>query len=373
MQITDLTVAEIDYRTALISWGTTKPSSSKINFSTSEDDLYNEKMNEEQTTSHSIRLEGDDLLAGKQYFFRVSAVEGDEAVTLDDSFYTKPVSVIIKVVDTKDEPVVEATVQAGDAEGITNESGEVTMDLPEGDVTIFAQKDELSKEISETIEVPTDENAPRFTLALSKTAAAVKVTVPQKKNTPWLLIVLPVIFVAAGVGGFLFWRRRNIQKASAYYGDPLEAENYTNEVMPSTPAEALPQTVAPEQRPEPQRATNPVIPIIPSNPEPTYLPVEDPRIPHHATLPEMLGRYGTEAAETDQNTGPVEPTSPTGQHIPKHVSLKELVETPSVVAEPNEPAPDVTDLPASPVSDAASSEPKDEPPRQNNGSLTIEH
>jgi hypothetical protein len=383
LQITDLTVTEIDYRTALISWNTTKPSSSKINFSDSQEDLYNEKLNDQPNTAHSIKLEGEDVRAGKHYYVRVTANDGaSEPVTLDTEFDTKPVSVVIKVTDTSDQPVNEALVQAGDAEAVTDENGEVTLDLPEGTVTIFAQKDELSKELEETIEVPTDENLPRFTLALSKTVAAAKVTIPKKKSTPWLAIILPIVLLGGGIVGFLLWRKRNIQKANAYYGDPLEAENYTGDSMPTTPAEALPQEapvpheVIESQQPIDQPKPS-SFPAAPPMPEPTYLPVEDPRIPHHATLPELLGRYGTEAAEDDTSTSTnAEVASPTGQHIPNHISLKQLVETPKPKQKTQEPDLQSPDLPASPISAQTIEQEDNEPPKKKHrgdGSLTIEH
>jgi hypothetical protein len=261
--------------------------------------------------------------------------------------------VIIKATDTDDKPIADALIQVGDVEGTTDENGEVTLDLPEGDVSIFAQKDELSKEISETIEVPTDENVQRVTLSLSKAAVIKKVSVPKDKSTPWLIIILPIVFIAAFVA-FLLWRKRNQRNAQkAYYGDPLEAENYTQEVIPSTPTSELPKNDELTEPPIEVPADNAtVLDNTPPMPEPQYMPLSGPDLPHHASLPELVGRYGTEAAAGNQEAHALpqvdDSLSPTGQEIPKHTSLKDLIETPrehNAFAEPN---PNVADLPASP-------------------------
>lgn len=386
MQITDLTISEQDYRSAVITWTTSKPSTSKINFSTAQDDLYNEILKEEPVTSHSIRLEGSDLQAGRHYYFRITADDGSGPVTVDSEFDTKSIAVIIKVTNEDDEPVADALVLAGDKEATTDTNGEATLELPEGTISILAQKDELSKEIEATIELPQDENTQRITLAISKSApptATRSNEVPKKSNAwMWLLILIPLI---GAVIGFLFWRRRNQQKSQAgtYFGDALEAENYNDQVIPSTPADQLPIT-SPEL--DSTTSTDPVIsettpppPPMPEIAEPEYLPVENPALPHHASLPELVGRYGSPPVSQEETTAnpevPSEPTSPTGQHIPTHVSLKDLVSTPKIDHETIEPDASIQDLPTSPVHEpetAAPDKPEHGKPEDNN-LLTIKH
>jgi hypothetical protein len=377
MQITDLVITEIDYQSALVSWNTSAPSVSKINYSDTQEDLYNEVVQEQQTTAHSIKIEGDGVTAGKRYYLRVTAEDQTGPVTVDAEFTTKMISVIITVTDNNNQPIPEARIEANDQEAFTDENGEATMELPEGEVTLYVSKEDLSREIIQDISVPTDESNPqRITLTLSQTTSVPKTTPAPKKGTNRLLFVLPSLLVLCAVIGFFVWKRTKQQKtANQFYTDPLSAENYTQNSIPTTPVEELP---LPPVEPE-----LPATIATPTLPEPGYAPLEDPQLPHHPTLPELVGRYGTVAAvesQPPQSSLPVgvDAISPTGQHIEHHTSLKDLIESPVASPDTSTETPPFNDLPTSPVT-PSTVEPYPplpaEAPTQSHtdGSLKIEH
>lgn len=381
LQITDLVVSEQSYRSALVTWNTSKPSISKINYSTEQEDLYSEALTEEPVTQHSLRLEGDSVLAGRHYYFRVTAEDESGPVTVDGEFDTKAVAVILTVTNSQDEPLPEVEVLAGDQTYKTDENGELRLEMPEGEQSIFAQKDDLSRELSVTIEVPEEgEDVQRITLSLTKVAVE-EATAPaaptRKKSSPLPQILLVLLLAGLLVGGFLFWRRRNKNKSSNYYGDALEAENYTQEVIPSTPPDQLPAEPAavPVAAQPPQEEPTP-----PPMPEPQYTPVADPEIPHHATLPELVGRYGeSEQPQVPPQTvadTPTQALSPTGQPVPRHSSLKDLVSIPNQTDQAGMALyPSVDDLPASPVTTPDPQEPPTQayPDNPQDDALTIKH
>ncbi len=341
LQLTDFTITNLRYRGASLSWNTTKPTPSKINFGTNPDDLSTEQISAEATTQHTMEIDAQKLRAGTAYYIRVTADDGSGPVTVDSEFTTKPIAVVIKVTDKDEAPVVDATITVDEIIQNTDENGETTLELPEGDVTIFAQKDELSQETDATVTLPEGDDTPiqRVSLALTEQSAAPKVTaVTAKKTSPAiLLILLPIILAGGGFVAFMIWRKK---RQNNYYSDPLSVENYVAPVLPST-STPLPEPVTPIM---PQPAP------FPQQPEPQFQPLEASSPEHHTTLPEMVGRYGI----TEQPVPiakPLENISPTGQQIPQHTSLKDLVVVPQTEAAVDTNATPVStaDLPTSPV------------------------
>lgn len=355
LQMTDFKITELDYRSALLTWKTNKPSTSWANYSTNKDDLSSEQRDDTLTTDHRLKLEGDGLRAGKHYFVRIYSDDGSSPATIDGEFDTKPIPVIITVTGEDEQPAEGVTVTVGETQNVTDANGEVTLNLPEGEVTIFAEKDDFSQQINATIDVPTDNNPQRISLSLTKTEIKeLASATSKKKGTPIWVIVLVILFIiAAAIGGFFFWRRRRSSpKSSDTYLDPLEAENYTALPIPTTPT---PEPGASDQLPVFGQNQQSDMPAPPPMPEPTYQELGNPTLPHHASLPELVGRYGNDTQQSAKDSG-ASPYSPAGQPIPQHDSLADMVHLPETYQPNGDQNPGVDDLPTSPVD----SEPKPE-------------
>lgn len=394
LQISDFAISDENYRSVVLSWTTNLPASSKVNFSTDAGDLYNEQKDDTLTTDHRITVEGDSLRAGTLYYFRITSDDGVEPLTLDGEFNTKPIDIVVVVTDQNKQPVADAEVTIEDDTQTTDEAGEVAFAVKEGEVTIFAKRDEFSQEVTTDIEVPSEDGAEpqKINLSLAPTPADKEPTqVAKKGGFNWLLVLLPILFIAVAVGGFIFWKRRKAGSGDYYANDPLEADNYTGSLpTPALPASEEPSSTeplaAPLSEPTPP-ADN--LPPPPPMPEPTYQPLENPNIPHHATLPEMVGRYGEPVPTAENPNEPVMPApggtnnfvSPTGQPIPQHTSLPDLVENPAPsTLEPIE-SPAVDDLPVAPQPEAdflgdnssASTVPPPPESPDEDGSISISH
>jgi len=403
LMISDFLISKKEYRTALLTWKTNRPSTTKVNYGTNKDDLRFEQKNDTKTVDHSLQLDSKNLKAGSRYYVRITSNDDKGPVTIDGDFYTKFIPVIIKVTDESEAPLADVSVNSGDTGGYTNEKGEALLDLPEGDVVIYAEKDDLQRELSTTIELPLADSgeSQRITMSLSPNSAPVAQD-DDKKRPPIALIVTAIfITLAVGFSGFIFFmRRRNSRSYSN--GDPLEADNYVQHTIPST--------TSPGSQPTTLRHGTP--PHIVTA-EPNYTPIENPTLKKYSSLPEMVGRYGTQATtppptdipvipQPDSTTPPQESPSlppqqqiqqlpqqplqtlpppqqpiiqPLSQQPPHHTSLKDMVK----VNQPDtsgESAAPVNDLPIAP-----SSSPNQKISEQGNptndglsdGSLTIHH
>lgn len=368
LRISDFTISELEYRSTLLTWKTNKPSTTKANYSTNKDDLYTEQKNDDKVTDHTLRLEGDGIKAGRHYFVRITSDDGSGPVTIDGEFDTKSIAVIIAVTDESNQPATEAIVTAGEVTATTDSNGEALLSLPEGEISIFAEKDDLSQQITATIEVPNDETPQRISLSLSKISVTELTSEKSsKKGFPWGWLLLIPLIIAAGIGGFIFWKRRQNTSSYSTYQDPLEAENYNAAQIPSTPF--LPPTDTETHEDMPPAPPVPEVPIPempapPAAPEPSYQELENLEVPHHPSLPELVGRYG-------QTTPPPSVESaaeltPAGQPIPHHASLKELVEIPNTNNGGDPTPPPVDDLPTSPLESSS------EPTKNDSEDLTTE-
>lgn len=369
LQISDFSISEMDYRSALLTWKTNKPSTTKANYSTDKNDLYSEQKDDALSTDHRLKLEGDGIRAGKHYFVRITSDDGSGPVTIDGEFDTKSIPVVITVLGEDEQPAEGTSVTVGEIQGTTDANGEVALNLPEGEVTIFAEKDDLSQQIVATIEIPKDENPQRISLSLSKAEIAeITSSEPQKKSSPIGIILLILLIITfLGISGYFFWRRR---QARSTYADPLEAENYSALPIPTTP---LPDSSPDTELPALENSRPPDMPTPPPLPEPTYQELTNPSVPHHSSLPELVGRYG--ASEHEHKTPENISTSPSGQSVPHHSSLPEMVQI------PNEHSPEIqepitNDLPTSPVDETtkqSSHKTHSTDSSDKDGSLTIKH
>jgi len=375
--ITDFLISEKTYRSARLTWRTNFPSSTKINYGTDKGNLKLEQKDDTPATEHSLQLDSKNIKAGSRYYIRVSSDDGKSPAVIDSDFYTEFIPVVIKVTDETEQPLKDVSINSGDAGGYTDEKGEALLELPEGDVVIYADKDGRQRELSTVIELPKTDNGElqRITMSLSQNSASASTTGKDKKGQQIAFaIAASVAVILLGLGIYIIIKRRNNLQVQSR-GDPLEVENYTQHTIPSTavPHPTTLRTSAPQH-----------IPTI----EPNFAPVQNPTLRQYASLPEMVGRYGTQSAappptgvatiplpqrETQQQYAappnqsvqpPAQPTlqpnptpSPTTnqriqpllQQPPLHTSLKEMVN----VYDPqiNGPVTDqpINDLPVAPI------------------------
>ncbi|MDQ3123453.1 MAG: hypothetical protein M3Q14_02115, partial [bacterium] len=262
LELSKVAVKDIGYRRAVVTWQTNQPTTSQVNFGDAKNDLKNQKTDNNLKTSHTIVLEGDPLRAGKHYFYQVSSASGTKKVSDNGEFDTKLIPLIIEVKDVTDSGLVGATVTILGKTIMTNNIGEATFAVPEGDVTVFVEKDGIAREHTATINVPEGDATPRITVNLGKSIPVVTSFTETKKpgNTRllWFIPLLAVImFLVIRV-----LRNRSISTAP-----------------PSLPPAIDPAMLA-QQNADSYQTGGPT---------------------HHQSLPEMLGRYDhLKDPETDQ-------------------------------------------------------------------------
>lgn len=419
LTITDLVIGDKDYRSAVLTWKTTAPSSSKINYGTNKEDLYLEQKDDKKVTEHRIQLNKENLKAGSRYYIRVTSNDDKGPVTIDGDFYTKFIPVIIKVTNEAQKPLADVDVASGEASGATNENGEALLELPEGDVVIYAEKDDLNRELSATIDLPSGDDLQRITLSMTtdSTAVASSNSSAKKKTSVFKIVgIMAVILIGSFALFVLFMRRKNGKQYDT--DNSVEIDSSPQHVLPDTPPAPLPPashqpTTLKRAAPQPIQTQDPV-----------YTPVQNQTVQRYTSLPELVGRYGTQEAASStpsqkptptltqaphqnmnvvqqpqqQTVQPITPQQmqqvsshpaqqptqpqmqstqqqPAIQHLqqpPRHVSLKELVHN-EPTSQPSISDP-VNDLPVAPTS---SFEPGHfDRPRNNqsaDGSLTINH
>ncbi len=295
--------------------------------STDKNDLSSEKKDDTKTTDHQIILTDSDLRAGKDYYIRITSDDGSGPVTIDGEFGTRFIPVIVKVTDTADRELSDVTVTIDGETGITADNGETEFELSDGDVTIFVSKGDIDKELQATVEVPDEDADPQtITLALGE-SDTVDVTNSASKNgglSIFRIVGIFMVIIAAAGAAYFFIIRRRIGKPGKSAGDILEAENYVQPIAP------------------------PVLPALPHNSKPE--PASNSPV-HHESIAELV-KQKTEASKRPSSTHPAPVSSainlsPTGQEIPRHTSLKEMVQLPES-DKPKEDLPLKDDLPTSP-------------------------
>jgi len=353
LQISDFLISDVAYTSAKLSWKTNKPASTKVNFNTEKSDLFLEKSDDSLKTDHSIILTESDLRAGSQYYLRITSNDASGAVTIDGEFNTQYIPVIIKITDENNNVIPDVSVTIEDQIVATDDDGEASFALSNGEVPIYVSNEEITREFTANIEVPAkDSNTQIVTLALSDENSAASTTSTQNSGSisVWRIIAIVLVLIAGGALVFFFIIKRRVLPSKKSHSDPLEAENYTRPVAPPTLPSQQPKTV-----------------------DTMELPIGQTE--HHASIAEML-KSRANHDNTDpalQSASPPPPTSPTGAPIPKHASLKDMVTVPEKTSNTAEPelAAD-PDLPIAPIH-IKNDHPKSDSSEQRSDTLTIPH
>lgn len=244
LQISNFAVTEINYRSAVLTWDTNRPATSKVNFGGSVNNMPNEVSDPAKVTKHRLVLQGDVLRAGNKYAIRITSDDGGP-VTLDGEFTTKPVLIQVIVKNVEDQAVAGATVHSNTDQGTTGEDGVVGISAPEGASIITAEKDDLRSEMTADVVLPASDDAAlqEVSMVLSASNEAEGAPVPSEGNNLWK-ILLGVFTVGLLIVGFLLWRKRRADRKHLFGVDPKlgtvpNGDNYypqSEAISPSPPS-----------------------------------------------------------------------------------------------------------------------------------------
>lgn len=189
-------VTDINYTSAVISWTTSEPATTEVNYGYTNSYGWVE-VDKNPITEHKVTLATPLIAPGKSYHFMVKSVDpaGNAATGLDGTFTTKGASLTVTVVNQKDKALNGAKVAFGDINGVTKDGGKVTLEgLPLGKQTgIITYK---GKQTPANIQLDTINDGQPHT---------VKYKIEVKSDF-WLK--LAVLLLALTVIGLIIYRRR---------------------------------------------------------------------------------------------------------------------------------------------------------------------
>jgi hypothetical protein len=313
LKIFDFAITNLTYRSAVVSWKTNEPATSKANYGYSSNDMPYEITGKEKTTTHKLLLQGDTIRAGNQYAVRITSDDGKGPVTLDGSFSTKGIKIIVKVTDPQNQPVAGALVYTDALEVTTGDDGTGELIVPEDSVTISAQKDDLSGNLIAEIVLPESEDAlPQQVAITLNPPSDTSAKSPAKSNqrSPLWIILPLLLFVGIGFLVLVLFVRRKRQQA-AYRGPSVTIVSDPT-IGPSTHYPTLPELVKQDlgakNKRSPQPEEEPVdmfsnLDKPPATPPPMHQPVK-----HHTHTPEP------KAPEPHPHAKPHEAEAPQKQH-----------------------------------------------------------
>ncbi len=307
LQISNLTISDIGYRSAVLSWTTNKPADSKANYGDTGDNMPNEVRDPSLKTNHRLTIEGNSLRGGYMYSVRVTSNDGAGPTTLDGKFSTKAVPIVVKVTDNQNKPVSGASVRTSTEEEITGQEGTVEISAPEGTVSITIEKDGQTSELDAEVTAPASaDDAPQEFVAVLGTSQSDNARAAKNDSKAWLVYLL-LFLGGGGVAGMLLIRRwrRNAELATHFpmpdsdLGTMLPTQPQVTVPGPTVPPPAyssLPDLVRQDMQaraPKPPAPEEPVDmfsaldnppppggPTVPPQAPPSLTPPEAPQAPH---------------------------------------------------------------------------------------------
>jgi hypothetical protein len=196
--IKDVAVTEISYNTATVTWTTSEPASSQVDYGLNNG--YGLAAGDNNfVTAHKMVLNSALLTPGTQYHFVVKSVDpaGNAVAGADKTFTTKGATLAVKVVDQKNKPVKDAKVNLGNAVGVTDKNGQTTLTgLQVGKIVgIVTYK---GKQNVVTVDVKP--------ISAKGTPQSVALSI-QKQGSHLLVILLPLLTLLLLVGALVMMRK----------------------------------------------------------------------------------------------------------------------------------------------------------------------
>lgn len=126
--IKDIKVSDVTYKSTTISWVTSEPATSQVDYGIN-NGYGLTKGDNNLVTDHKMILDSPLITPGTNYHFAVKSVDGaGNAVTGKDQTFTSVGAVLaVTVVDQKQKPVSEAKISLQNSNGITNKQGKATI------------------------------------------------------------------------------------------------------------------------------------------------------------------------------------------------------------------------------------------------------
>ena len=186
-----------------------------------------------------------------------------------------------------------------------------------------AEKDDLNRELSATIDLPSGDDLQRITLSMTtdSTAVASSNSSAKKKTSVFKIVgIMAVILIGSFALFVLFMRRKNGKQYDT--DNSVEIDSSPQHVLPDTPPAPLPPashqpTTLKRAAPQPIQTQDPV-----------YTPVQNQTVQRYTSLPELVGRYGTQEAASSTPSQKPTPTLTQAPHQnmnvvqqPQHFSL----------------------------------------------------
>ncbi|HTE57342.1 MAG TPA: cohesin domain-containing protein [Verrucomicrobiae bacterium] len=287
LKISNFSITEVGYRSAVLNWETNKPASGKVNYGYTDKNMPYDVVDQAKTTTHRLVVQGDVIRAGTEYAVRITSDDGAGPVTLDGKFSTKGISIRVKVVDTQGQPVLGASVQTDTVDASTDDAGIAQLIVPEGAVSIRATKDDLTTDISAEIALPgAEEAAPQLVTIDLKPASESKSSASgDKKLNPWKIVLPILLFGGVGAAALVIFRRRSRRRILPSPSYPTAPTPHSSASPAHTPT--LPELVRQDldakyhksDQPKPDEPEDMFSPAHYASPPPIVQPT--PPVEHH--------------------------------------------------------------------------------------------
>lgn len=155
-KISDVKVADINYRSVKLTWKTSEPSQSEVSYGST--NAYGvTSVDTNYVTDHSMELASEALMPATTYHFKITNKDtaGNAASTSDQKFTTKGAVITVKVIGSSKQNLKGATVTIDNKSQETDKNGLATFsNLSAGSHSVVATKDGKSSSISVTTVIP---------------------------------------------------------------------------------------------------------------------------------------------------------------------------------------------------------------------------
>ncbi|MCL5784456.1 MAG: hypothetical protein M1142_03840 [Patescibacteria group bacterium] len=128
-QISDIAITNISSTSATVTWKTSAPADSLIEYGLEPDRYFLNISNGDFVTSHKIKVESDLFLPGNKVYFQIKSKDefGNMTTSPGQNFQLQGYRIKIKVVDDNGQPLsgIKVMLYSDPQEGVTDENGEV--------------------------------------------------------------------------------------------------------------------------------------------------------------------------------------------------------------------------------------------------------
>lgn len=185
-KVTSVKVSDVTFSSAVISWTTSEPATSQVEYGTSKS--YGLVATDNNlVTAHKLKLNSPLIVPAQQYNYRVKSTDaaGNAATSPDSTFKTQGVNLAITVIDQDNKPVSGAKVSVLDASATTDQNGHATIATSEGKQTLVIDYKGHTYAQAINVKPPDAKNTPQ----------AFKSSITTKSGLLWPLVLI-VILVA---------------------------------------------------------------------------------------------------------------------------------------------------------------------------------